>query len=150
MPALATAPAAATPAAPNADAAPIEFDEVALVTLVGDDVEEREIVLRFESDRVAFVDSDTETAVRTIPYRSLVDATYARTRRPVVKADRDRAGLVRGVAKGGGLFRRTPHWLTLEGAGAPIMLKVDGDDIDRVLALIESRTPARVERVSEK
>jgi eukaryotic-like serine/threonine-protein kinase len=148
-PTSAPAPAAAS-AAPHAEAAAIEFEEVALVTLVGDDVEEREIVLRFESDRVVLVDADSETAVRTIPYRSITDATYARTRRPVLKADRDRAGLVRGVAKGGGLFRRTPHWLTLEGAVAPILLKVDGDDIDRVLSQIESRTPARVERVSEK
>lgn len=120
------------------------------MTLAGDDVEEREIVLRFESDRIVLVDSDTETAVRAIPYRSLADATYARTRRPVLKADRDRAGLIRGIAKGGGLFRRTPHWLTLEGSGAPIILKIDGDDIDRVLSQIESRSPARVERVSEK
>jgi eukaryotic-like serine/threonine-protein kinase len=133
------------PTAPRAEAAPIDIEEVALVTLAGDDVEEREIVLRFESERVVLVDADSETAVRALPYRSLADATYARTRRPVVKADRDR-----GVAKGGGLFRRTPHWLTLEGAGAPIMLKVDGDDIDRVLSLIESRSSARVERVSEK
>ncbi len=145
------APAPATaPAAPRVEAAAIDFEEVALVTLAGDDVEEREIVLRFESDRIVLVDSDTETAVRAIPYRSLADATYARTRRPVLKADRDRAGLIRGIAKGGGLFRRTPHWLTLEGSGAPIILKIDGDDIDRVLSQIESRSPARVERVSEK
>ena len=148
-PTPAPAPAPASPA-PHAEAAAIEFEEVALVTLVGDDVEEREIVLRFESDRVVLVDSDSETAVRTIPYRSLVDATYARARRPVLKADRDRAGLIRGIAKGGGFFRRTPHWLTIEGSGPPVMLKVDGGDIERVLSQIESRTPARVERVSEK
>ena len=116
----------------------------------GEEADEREIVLRFEPDRLVLFDPDSESAVRSIAYRGLSDATYARTRRPIAKADRDRAGLVRGIAKGGGLFRRTPHWLTLEGAGTAIVLKVDGGDIERVLSQLESRSTVKAERVSEK
>jgi len=146
----APAPAPAPRAEAGATAAAVEFEEVGLMTVNGDDLDEHEIVLRFESDRLVLVDADTEQPMRSIPYRSLSEATYARSKRPIAKAERDRSALVRGLAKSGGFFRRTPHWLTLEGAGAPIILKVDGGDIERVLSQLESRTPAKVERVSEK
>jgi eukaryotic-like serine/threonine-protein kinase len=150
----APAPAPATPAAPaaraDATAPTIAFEEVGLMRTVGDELEEHEIVLRFEGDRLVLFDEDTESAIRTVPYRSLADATYARSKKPVGKAERDHATLVRGLSKGGGLFRRMPHWLTLEAAGAPIVLKVDGGDIERVVSTIEARTSVKVERVSEK
>jgi hypothetical protein len=95
-------------------------------------------------------DADSQDVVRTLPYRSLSEATYARSRSPVGKAERNRPTLVRGLAKSVSFFRRTPHWLTLEGAGAPVVLKVDGDDIERLLPLLEARSSVRVERVSEK
>jgi hypothetical protein len=120
------------------------------MTISGSDMEEHEVLLRFESDRLVLFDEDSESAVRTIPYRSLGEATYARSKQPVGTAERDRPTLVRGVSKAGGLFRRTPHWLTLEGAGTPIVLKIDGDDIERVVSTLEARTSVRVARVSEK
>jgi hypothetical protein len=141
---------AAPPARPEPALATIAFEEVGLMRTVGDELEEHEIVLRFEADRIVLFDEDTESAIRTVPYRSLADATYARSKAPVGKAERDRPTLVQGLSKGGGLFRRTPHWLTLEAAGAPIVLKVDGGDIERVVSTIEARTPAKVVRVSEK
>jgi serine/threonine-protein kinase len=144
-PAPAAPPARAEPAFP-----PIAFEEVGLMRTVGDEQEEHEIVLRFEADRIVLFDEDTESAIRTVPYRSLADATYARSKNPVGKAERDHATLIQGVSKGGGLFRRMPHWLTLEAAGAPIVLKVDGGDIERVVSTIEARTPAKVVRVSER
>ncbi len=147
-PAPAPAPVEAVPA-PRA-AATIEFEDVGLMTIAGSDMEEHEVLLRFESDRLVLFDEDSESAVRTVPYRSLADATYARSKSPVGKAERDRSTLVRGLSKAGGLFRRTPHWLTLEGAGAPITLKVDGGDVERVISTIEARTSAKVARVSEK
>ena len=154
-PAAPPGPAEAAPeaeAAPRADAggATIEFEEVGLMTMSGRDAEEHEVLLRFESDRMVLFDEDAEAAVRTVPYRSLSEATYARSRNPVGRAERDRPTLVRGLAKAGSLFRRTPHWLTLEGAGAPIVMKIDGGDIERVLSLLEARTPVKVMRVSEK
>ena len=153
-PTPAPAPAPASPAPPAArpgDTAPtIAFEEVGLMRAVGDELEEHEIVLRFEADRIVLFDEDTESAIRTVPYRSLADATYARAKNPVSKAERDRPTLIKGLSKGGGLFRRIPHWLTLEAAGAPIVLKVDGDDIERIVSTIEARTPVKVERVSEK
>jgi hypothetical protein len=128
----------------------IEFEEVGLVTLSGDDLQEREVVARFEGDRLVLVDADSETAVRALPYRSLSDVTYARTRRPVARGERDQPTLVRGVAKGGGFFRRLPHWLTLEGAGGSVSLKVDGDEAERMLTLLQARAGVKVERVSQK
>ena len=147
-PAPAPAPIEAAPA-PRA-AATIEFEEVGLMAISGSDMEEHEVLLRFESDRLVLFDEDSESAVRTVPYRSLADVTYARSKSPVAKSERDRSTLVRGLSKAGGLFRRTPHWLTLEGAGAPIILKVDGGDVERVISTIEARTAAKVARVSEK
>jgi hypothetical protein len=123
---------------------------VGLMSGFGEEADEHEIVLRFEPDRLVLFDPDSESALRSIAYRVLSDATYARTKRPIAKADRDRAGLIRGIAKGGGFFRRTPHWLTLEGAGTAIILKVDGGEIERVLSQLESRSSVKVERVSEK
>jgi serine/threonine-protein kinase len=145
-PVATAAPAART----DASIGTIAFEEVGLMRTVGDELEEHEIVLRFEADRIVLFDEDTESAIRTVPYRSLGDATYARSRNPVGKAERDRSTLVRGLSKAGGLFRRTPHWLTLEGAGASIVLKVDGGDVERVISTIEARTSVKVERVSDK
>jgi eukaryotic-like serine/threonine-protein kinase len=152
-PAPSPAPTETAPApAPRAEAggAAIEFEEVGLMTVSGSDMEEREVLLRFEPDRLVLFDEDAEAAVRTVPYRSLSEATYARSRHPVAKAERDRPTLVRGLAKAGSLFRRTPHWLTLEGTGTPIVLKIDGGDVERVLSTLEARTPVKVARVSEK
>ena len=120
------------------------------MTVTGDDLDEREVVVRFDPDRLVLVDADSEIAVRTLPYRSLTDVTYARTKRPVARGERDRPTLVRGVARGGGLFRRLPHWLTLEGPGGSVSLKVDGDEAERMLTLLEARAGVKVERVSEK
>ncbi len=141
---------AATPAPREHAEAGIEFEEVALVTMSCGEAQEREVVLRFEPERLVLTDADSQDVVRTLTYRSLSEATYARSRNPIAKAERNRPTLVRGLAKSVSFFRRTPHWLTLEGAGAPVVLKVDGDDIERLLPLLEARSSVRVERVSEK
>jgi hypothetical protein len=57
---------------------------------------------------------------------------------------------VQGVAKGGGLFRRVPHWLTLESSGAAIVFKLDGGQAEKMVGLLEGRASVKVERVSER
>jgi len=128
-----------------------EIDEVQMVVSSGGDKrQEKEIVVRFESQRIVLRDPDNEDApLRALPFRGL-DATYARTRYPVNKADRDQPAYVQGIAKGGGLFRRVPHWLTIEGSGAPLVLRLDGGQADKIVALLEGRAQVRVQRVSDR
>jgi serine/threonine-protein kinase len=134
--------------AASASANVVEIEEVMLVTAAGGD--ELEVLLRFEGDRLVLFDPDSETTVRALPYRSLSEVTYARTRNPVGRAERDRSTFVKGLARAGSIFRRTPHWLTIEGAGAPVVLKPDGGDVERILGLLENRANLKVERVSDK
>jgi len=122
---------------------------VELVTIEGDKQRAREVVLRFEAEAVVLTDADNERAVLTVPYASITEATYARSRGPVFKAGRNSDALVRGLARSVSFFKSTRHWLTLEGAGPDVVLKLPGD-VDRVLSAIEARTSVHVERVTEK
>ena len=144
-------PEEAAPAPIAAEANAVEIDEVALIVGEGREREEKEVIVRFESQRIVLRDPDADDAViRSVPFRGL-EATYARARYPVGTADRDRPAYVRGVSKGGGgLFRRTPHWLTLEGAGAPLVFKLDGGQAEKIVGLLEGRANVKVERVSER
>jgi serine/threonine-protein kinase len=128
-----------------------EIDEVQMVVAnSGDKRQEKEITVRFESQRIVLRDPDNDDApMRALPFRGL-DATYARTRYPVNRADRDQPAYVQGIAKGGGLFRRVPHWLTIEGSGAPLVLKLDGGQAEKIVALLEGRAQVKVQRVSDR
>jgi eukaryotic-like serine/threonine-protein kinase len=150
----ATPPAEIKPAAPTvpvhrAVLANVEFEEVEHVTIEGEKQRAREVVLRFEADGLVLTDADTERPVLTVPYGSITEATYARSRGPVFKAGRNSDALVRGLARSVSFFKSTRHWLTLEGAGPDVVLKLPGE-VDRVLSALEARTSVHVERVSEK
>ena len=53
-------------------------------------------------------------------------------------------------AEGGvlGIFRGERHWLSLRTRERFVVLRVEGRDADRVVALLEARTGRSVDRVS--
>jgi serine/threonine-protein kinase len=126
--------------------APVEFEDV----VMQEGKESREVLMRFEADRIVLKDADSEQVVRVLPYGRITAATYARSRNPVWKTDRKNSGLVRGLSKSVSFLRSTKHWLTLEGTGAALVLQLDGDEFETILPALEARTGVHIERVVEK
>jgi hypothetical protein len=111
------------------EAGSIEFEEVGLLDANGGN--EREVMLHFESKRLVVSDSDNEHVVRALPYASISQATYARGRRS-------------------GMLRRASHFLTIEAGGAPLVLKVDGGEVEKMVSTLEVRGGIKVKRTEQQ
>ena len=84
------------------------------------------------------------TVMRTLSYRAVTAATYARARRPrgqSIPGALDVPGNFGGSVLGG-----ARHWLTLQTAGEFLVLRLEDRNAVRILTAVEARTGLTVER----
>ncbi len=138
-PAPAPAPAppderpAAPPAAPEvskAEKAPdVSYRKIKLVTQAGSSEKSTDVVLMLSDDRLSVTPAGGGLAVRTLRYAEITAASYS-------KAQKRRLGFIRS----------SQHLLEIETAGEPLLLRLDKDNFEPILAAIEARTGQAVSR----
>jgi hypothetical protein len=141
------APAAgdvSTPA-PGAASLPIlTFAKVRLLVVDGNKSRDRETSLRLGADGLDVMDG--AATVQRAAYSDVIGLFHSHSREPRWETP---DGTAVPVAKTGGkfgFFKGTPDWITVRTRHTFIPLRVDDDDLTRVIAELESRTGTRVVR----
>ena len=125
--------AAPPPAAPEASkverVADVSYRKIKLVTQAGSSEKSTDVVLMLSDDRLSVTPAGGGLAVRTLRYAEITAASYS-------KAQKRRLGVIRS----------SQHLLELETAGEPLLLRLDKDNFEPILAAIEARTGQAVSR----
>jgi hypothetical protein len=126
-------PAAATPAppaAPRAEKLPdTTYRKVKLVTQSGSSEKSTDVVLLFSDDRMSVTPAGGGAALRTVGYAEITAASYS-------KAQRRRLGFIKSAR----------HLLEIDTAGEPLLLRLDKDNFEPILAAFEARSGKTVIR----
>lgn len=131
-------------------ASPVSFDRIWLLEASGSEVREIGVVLELAGDRLDVLDKATREPRRTLAYRAISDMIYARSKHPRWKAGAGAAVAVGVFAAPVFFMKNTKHWLTLQGAGEAIVLRLDKDNYRLVLPALEARTGRPVEVAVER
>ena len=133
VPAAAAPPVATTPPeapAPAAAKVPdVSYRKVKLITQAGSSEKSTDVVLQFSDDRLSVTPAGGGAALRTLRYAEITAASYS-------KAEKKRLGFIRSAQ----------HLLALETPGEPLLLRLDKDNFQPILAAIEARTGQAVSR----
>lgn len=83
--------------------------------------------------------------LRTLTYRSVTAATYARARRPKGQSIPDALDIPDNFG-GSGFLGGSRHWLALQTAGEFLILRLEDRNVIRIMQAIEARTGLKVVR----
>ena len=120
-------PAAPAPAA--AKVPDVSYRKVKLITQAGSSEKSTDVVLQFSDDRLSVTPAGGGAALRTVRYAEVTAASYS-------KAEKKRLGFIKSAQ----------HLLAVETAGEPLLLRLDNDNVQPILAAIEARTGQVVSR----
>jgi hypothetical protein len=120
-------PAAPAPAA--AKVPDVSYRKVKLITQAGSSEKSTDVVLQFSDDRLSVTPAGGGAALRTVRYAEVTAASYS-------KAEKKRLGFIKSAQ----------HLLALETAGEPLLLRLDNDNFQPILAAVEARTGQAVSR----
>jgi hypothetical protein len=127
------APAAAAPtahAAAKAEKLPdISYRKVKLIAQSGSSETSADVVLLFSDDRMSVTPAGGGAALRTVRYVEVAAVSYS-------KAQKRRLGFVKSAQ----------HLLEIETSGEPLLLRLDNDNVEPILAAIAARTGQAVSR----
>jgi hypothetical protein len=119
---------------------------VRTLVLQGTKSEELNALLSFEQGNVIVRSRETGSVVKTMPYREIEAATYARAKRPRWKEANGVAPVPDSLGGSGSFLGTTKHWLTLQSKTDFLILRLDDQNIRAVLATTEARTGAKLEQ----
>jgi hypothetical protein len=108
--------------------------------------EELNALLSFEQGNVIVRSRETGSVLKTMPYREIEAATYARAKRPRWKAASGVAPVPDSLGGSGSFLGTAKHWLTLQSKTDFLILRLDDQNIRAVLSTIEARTGAKLEQ----
>ncbi len=136
---------AVIPGVPAAADAPADhFADVKTLVVDGSRGREVDAMLSLEPGSLVVRTRSDGTVMRTLSYRAMTAATYARARRP-------RGQSIPGALDvpenfGGSVLGGARHWLTLQTAGEFLVLRLEDRNAVRILTAVEARTGLTVER----
>jgi hypothetical protein len=152
------APASATPAgaaagrsAAAASLAPFAFEAKAFVKENEKEKEHDAKVLLSEGIVTVTVrlDRSSEAVLSTIPFGSVRSVSYSKSKQPLWTTPSGPKQVFR-LDAALGFFKGDRHWLSLRTNDAFIVLRIDGDDVNSVVAALEERTGRAVERLADR
>ena len=132
VPAAAAAPAThpdPPPPAPAEKIPDVSYRKVKLVTQAGSSEKTTDAVLLFSDDRMSVTPAGGGAALRTVRYGEITGAAYSKARKRRL-----------------GFISSSQHLLEIETAGEPLLLRLDKDNVEAILAAIEARTGRAVSR----
>jgi serine/threonine-protein kinase len=139
-----TAPA--TPAAPEAASAPAEnFGVIKTMVFEGSKSREVDALLSLEPGNLIVRSKSDGAVLRTVPYKAIAAATYARGRKPRGQTLPGASNIPDDVG-GSGIFGGARHWLTLQTADDYVIIRLDDRNVIAVLNSLEARTGNKVTR----
>jgi hypothetical protein len=129
-PAAPDPPPPVAPAGAKAEKVPdVSYRKVKLLTQTGSSERSTDAVLLFSDDRMSVTPAGGGAAMRTVRYAEVTAASYS-------KAQKRRLGFIKSAQ----------HLLEIDTVGEPLLLRLDKDNFQPILAAIEARTGQAVSR----
>jgi serine/threonine-protein kinase len=139
--------AAGVPEPSESAMAPITFRGIKVLMRQGGALRDRDAVLTFASDGLTVLERDGTTVITALPYTSIVQAFYSRSRQPrwagpdgstvEPQVDRGRFGFLRGEG----------NWLVFTTGREPVVVRVEDGQLQRALAALQQRGGLTVRRM---
>ena len=120
------------------------FTNLRVLVVEGRRATDPEALVNFSNGQIAILSQRGSSAIATIPYSSVVAATYVRARNP--QWNKSLAGPPDNLDVPGGIFSGAKHWLTLQLASGYWILRLDDSNWQRIIEAIETRTSVKVDR----
>ena len=141
------APAApVTTPPPPAATAPVTFPDVHVIVKSGDKARELGGVLALGDGHITVLDRPGGNALVSLPYSSLTDVAYSRSKQPKWK-DADGKEVEAKVDLGKlGFLKSDRNWLILFSHGEPTFLRVEDDSVRPVRDALESHAGVKFRR----
>jgi hypothetical protein len=138
------------PAKPSATAPPVLAVNARTLSGDFDKAREREVRLVIGADRLTMHAAGSDDLLQTVPYAALLSISYSKGRDPQWQSPGGPATVLRAEGGALGIFRGERHWLSLRMLERFVVVRVEGRDVDRVIAALEARTGRSVERVASR
>ncbi len=135
---------AGTPDAARASE-PATFSDVKLLLVDDKGTHDRDVTIRFENGRITAVPRDDGTPEMPVPARGVRRATYVYARDPLWDASLPGPT---GHLKVPGFLGRSKRWLVVQTRSTYVILRLDGDDWEKLIEAFEGHAGVRVVRAS--
>ena len=123
------------------------FSDVRVLVADGAKSKEQDASLSLESGGIVVRDGKGDQLVKALQYKSVLSATYSESKRPQWKAAAGVAGVPSAFGGSGSLLGRARHWITLQSKDDFLILRVEKENLPKLLPAIESRTGVHVQTV---
>ena len=140
-----TVPPPASPpvAPPPANDPLVAFTNVKLYVVSGNRANDRDVLINFANGQIAVLPKDGGEAMGTLPYSSITKATYVKARDP--KWDTALPSPPEGLDVGS-FLRQQRHWLVVQTGTGFTILRLEDNNVLRVVDTFASRTGKPVDR----
>ena len=139
-------PASPTKPAPAPTLPALTFKDVKVLLLQGDTRREREAVLSFVGDHLSLLDSAATAELVSVPYKSITQAFFSRSKQPKWKGpDGNETSVSVDLGKMS-FLRGDRNWVILLTKGYPLFFRCEDRELAAVLRAIEERTGVRIQR----
>jgi serine/threonine-protein kinase len=143
------APAGRGPAAaPSAPALPSLMLDARTLIAEGGRARERRVRLALADDQVILSPEEGGDPLQAVPYASIMSVSYSKGRNPLWRSPGGPVPVLQAEGGALGVFRGERHWLSMRTRERFVVVRVEGRDADRAIALLEARTGRAVDRVS--
>ena len=109
----------------------------------GRDTSDQDVTMNFGGGEMRFVGRKSGAVMASMPYKSMMRATYVRARDP--KWDPSMFSPPANL-DAGGLLRTSKHWLVLQSRDAYILLKLEDSNWRKIYETVEARTALTISR----
>ncbi len=120
---------------------PAEFKDVRLLVVTGRRSNDQEGLLSFASGQFTLLGRTSGAALASMPYSSLLRATYVKGRDP--KWDPSLSAPPQDLDVGG-VFRTAKHWLVLQGRDSYMIVRLEDGNWRQILNTVVDRTNVQI------
>jgi serine/threonine-protein kinase len=132
--------------APPLDDSFVTYKDIKFMAVTGQDSQEQDALMNLGGGHIAVVPKNGGAAFATVPYGTVVHATYVHTKDPKwdpsLPSPPDQLQIH-------GFMRGARHWLALQSKTAYVLLRLDDNNWRSVLDAVETRCRIKVDRPAE-
>ena len=139
-------PSRRTPPGAAATLPPLTITNVKMLVPDGKTRREREVLLTLAGDHLSLIDASTRAGLTSLPYSSITQAVFSRSKQPRWKGQDGKTVSVPVDFGKMGFFRGDRNWVIFTTQTEPVFIRLDDKGLAAAMAAIEQRIGAKIQR----
>ncbi len=124
----------------------LTFTDVKMLVADGKARRERAVLLTLAADHLSLIDSSTRAELTSLPYASIAEAFFSRSKQPKWKTQDGKEVSVAVDFGKMGVFRGARNWVIFTTSAEPLFIRFDDKELDAALKAIAQRTGVTIRR----